>query len=60
MSLKSLNDLIKKYEDIRKKLDSAESRFTHNPQQTEDSLFIVDEFIKDLKEVNKIVVHKFE
>lgn len=54
MSLKSLNDLIKKYEDIRKKVASFESRIMHSTNQTEDSLFIVDEFLKDLKKLKEV------
>ena len=51
MSLKNLNDLIKKYEDVRKQVDSMESRRRYGPYATSDSLCIVNEFIKDLKEV---------
>ena len=53
MSLKNLNDLIKKYEDVRKEVDSIKMRRMYGPYKTQDSLFIIDEFIKDLKEVNK-------
>lgn len=53
----TLKELIKKYEDIRKQIDSVESWRMYGPYVTEDNLRIVDEFIKDLKEVNKDVVH---
>ena len=52
MSLKRLNDLIKKYEDKRKFVNSMEARRKYGPFATSDRLLIIDEFIKDLKEVN--------
>ena len=58
MSLRNLNDLIKKYEEIRRQIDSIESRRMYGPFSVINDLRIIDEFIKDLKEVNKNVVHK--
>ena len=52
MNLKSLNELIWKYEIVRKKVDSKESRRMLGPYTTIDKLRMLDEFIKDLKEVN--------
>jgi len=49
----TLEELIKKYEDIRKQVDSIESRRMYGPFQTINDLQIIDKFIKDLKEVNK-------
>ena len=51
MGSKSLNDLIKKYEDIREQINSEMSWIKFGFTKTRDSLFIIDEFLKDLKEV---------
>ena len=50
-SLKNLNNLIEKYEDKREFVDSIEARRKYGPFATSDRLLIIDEILRDLKEV---------